>query len=198
MGKHNHTHLHLIWLSCSQNHLVPVFWDTAYVSIIAQGTVVRRKVIKFAVLWFNLKPFSWLFHPTVGSLSDCVCSAMRQMQWKHYRAAAGNPAPGTHSGGAEGGVRGRGGGERPHRGAIQPEDDSRVCGLQPCRRQQRHFCHGRFWWVSDHLIIISCLSRCDHKCTSQFAVVQLYGAQTKSNVWEIVLSWSADPFVIVF
>ncbi len=33
MGKCNYTNLHLIWLSCSQNHLVPVFWDTTYVSI---------------------------------------------------------------------------------------------------------------------------------------------------------------------
>lgn len=36
MGKRNHAHLHLIWLSRSQNHLVPVLWDTAHVSITAQ------------------------------------------------------------------------------------------------------------------------------------------------------------------
>lgn len=54
MGKRNHTHLHLIWLSCSQNHLVPVFWDTPYVSVTAQGTVVRKI---FGVLHCKLKPW---------------------------------------------------------------------------------------------------------------------------------------------
>lgn len=49
MGKCNHTHLHLIWISCSQNHLVPVFWDTAYVSSNAQGSEVRKMSSREAI-----------------------------------------------------------------------------------------------------------------------------------------------------
>lgn len=59
MGKCNYTHMHLIWLSRSQNHLVPVFWDTSYVSITSQTTVIRQMSLN---LHSKLKPFSQHFY----------------------------------------------------------------------------------------------------------------------------------------
>ena len=63
------------------------------------------------------------------ALSNRISVAMRQVQRKHDRATDGDPPPGSHCGGPEGGVWGCGGGERPHCGAVQSEDDSGVCGL---------------------------------------------------------------------
>lgn len=64
MGKHNHSHLHFIWLSCPQNHLVPMFWDTAFVSITALG---GELTLGFGVSCFNsFKPSA------VGPLPDCM------------------------------------------------------------------------------------------------------------------------------
>lgn len=44
MGKRNHSHLHFIWLPCSQDHVVPVLWDTAYVSITVHLGAIKQRL----------------------------------------------------------------------------------------------------------------------------------------------------------
>lgn len=80
---------------------------------------------------------------------------MMQVQWKQYRNADGNPSPGSHSGGPEGGVWRSGSGERTQCGADQPEDDGRVRGFQSRWCQQRYFYHGGFWWVLNNHALLS-------------------------------------------
>lgn len=142
VGECHNTHLHLIWISCSQNHLVPVFWDKAHVSSKAQGSEAQQRFKRSHSVDTVIQQQSTV-------LSNCVRVAMRQVQRGHHRAADGHPSPGPHGGGAERGVWGCGGGEHPDCGAVQPEDDGGVCGLQPRRCEQRHFYRGGHWWAGD-------------------------------------------------
>lgn len=49
MGECHNTHLHLVWISCPQDHLVPVFWDKTHVSSKAQGSEARQWSLEEAI-----------------------------------------------------------------------------------------------------------------------------------------------------
>lgn len=104
-----------------------------------------------------------LVHTTVPVFFfKCGFLLMRQVRWKwkRLRVAVGNTPPSSDCGGPEGGEWRCGGRERPDSGPVQPEDDCGVCGFQPRWHQQRHFCHGGFWWVCDVLFV--CLNKPEH------------------------------------
>lgn len=152
LGLCKHQKLHSIFLSLAERPVAVVRWENITTLTCTSFGYPAPRIIWYQC--FGIRP-TWVakfrmerVHNACYSATFCLnCEHVTglQVQRTWGRAADGHPSPSSHSGGAERGVRGCGGGERSYCGAVQSQNDGWVCGLQPRWHQQRYIYCGGFW-----------------------------------------------------